>query len=72
MFLKLLILSLVFLALATAGLGIRMLLKSGGRFPDTHISQNKEMKKRGISCAQQNNVGCHSNEGFPGCSCSKL
>ncbi len=70
MFLKLLILSLVFIALAAVGLGIRMLLKSGSRFPDTHISQNKEMRKRGITCAQDNDVGCHSTEGFPGCSCS--
>ena len=70
MFLKLLILSLVFMALAAVGLGIRILLRSGGRFPDTHISQNKEMRKRGITCAQQNDVGCHSTEGFPGCSCA--
>jgi hypothetical protein len=68
MFLKLLILSLIFIALAILGFGIRILLKSGGRFPDTHISQNMEMRKRGITCAQQNDVGCHSNEGYPGCS----
>jgi len=70
MFLKLLILSLIFIALAALGFGIRILLKSGGRFPDTHISQNKEMRKRGITCAQHNDVGCHSTEGFPGCSCT--
>jgi hypothetical protein len=70
MFLKLLILSLIFIALAALGFGIRILLKSGGRFPDTHISQNKEMRKRGITCAQHNDVGCHSTEGYPGCSCS--
>jgi hypothetical protein len=68
MFLKLLILSSIFLALAAAGLGIRMLLKSQGRFPETHISANPEMKKRGISCAQQTDTGCHSSKGFPGCS----
>jgi hypothetical protein len=68
MFLKLLILSSIFLALAAAGLGIRMLLKSQGRFPETHVSANPEMKKRGISCAQQTDTGCHSTAGFPGCS----
>jgi hypothetical protein len=68
MFLKLLILSSIFLALAAAGLGIRMLLKSQGRFPETHVSANPEMKKRGISCAQQTDTGCHSKKGFPGCS----
>lgn len=68
MFLKLLILSAISLAFAATGFGIRMLLKSGGRFPDTHISSNEEMRKRGISCAQHTDTGCHSTEGFPGCS----
>jgi hypothetical protein len=67
MFFKLLILSLIFVGLAALGFGIRMLLKSGGRFPDTHISHNKEMQKRGITCAQHNDVGCHSTVDFPGC-----
>ena len=67
MFLKLLILSAIFLFLAAAGLGIRMLLKSRGRFPETHVSRNAEMRKRGITCAQQTDTGCHSSEGFPGC-----
>jgi hypothetical protein len=68
MFLKLLILSSIFLALAAAGLGIRMLLKSQGKFPDTHVSSNPEMRKRGLTCAQQTDTGCHSTDGFPGCS----
>jgi len=67
MFLKLLIISIIFLAIATAGLGIRMLLKSQGRFPDTHVSTNPEMRRRGLSCAQQTDTGCQSTEGFPGC-----
>jgi len=67
MFLKLLILSAIFLAFAAAGMGIRMLIKSGGKFPETHISRNPEMRKRGISCAQQTDTGCHSTEDFPGC-----
>jgi hypothetical protein len=71
MFLKLLILSLIFIALAALGFGIRILLKSGGMFPDTHVGHNKEMRKRGITCAQNNDVGCHSTAGYPGCACSK-
>jgi len=67
MFLKLLILSSVFLALAALGFGIRILLKKQGQFPDTHVGHNKEMRKRGITCAQQTDTGCHSTEGFPGC-----
>ena len=71
MFLKLLILSALILTIAAAGIGIRMLIKKNGKFPETHISRNPEMKKRGISCAQQTDTGCHSTEDFPGCaSCS--
>ena len=68
MFLKLLILSSLFLAIAVIGFGIRMLLKSHGRFPETHISRNPEMRKRGISCAQKNDVGCNPSADYQGCS----
>jgi hypothetical protein len=68
MFLKLVILSIIFLSAAALGFGIKILLKSHGQFPETHISRNEEMRKRGISCAQQTDTGCHSSEGFPGCS----
>jgi hypothetical protein len=67
MFLKLLILSSVFLSIAAIGLGIRILIRKHGQFPETHISRNREMRKRGITCAQQTDTGCHSTEGFPGC-----
>ena len=71
MFLKLLISSVIFLMIAVAGLGIRMLLKAHGRFPETHVSRNKEMRKRGITCARQTDTGCLPTDGFPHCaSCS--
>lgn len=68
MFLKLLILSAIFLSVAAAGLGIRMLLKIQGKFPETHISRNPAMRKKGITCAQQTDIGCNTTDGFPGCS----
>jgi hypothetical protein len=53
------------------GFGIRILLKSHVRFPETHIRRNPEMRKRGIPCAQMTDTGCNSTEGYPGCiSCS--
>ena len=67
MFLKLLLLSSMFLALAALGFGIRMIISSRGRFPETHISRNPEMKKRGIVCAQKNDIGCNPTDGYPGC-----
>ena len=69
MFLKLLILSAILLSFAAIGFGIRMIIKVQGWFPETHISKNPEMRKRGITCAQQTDTGCYSTEGYPGCSC---
>jgi len=67
MFLKLLIISALFVLFVLAGLALRILLHPGGKFPETHISRNEEMKKRGITCAQQTDVGCASNGELTGC-----
>jgi hypothetical protein len=53
MFIKLLILSLLLVALSGIFLGIRILLRQNGKFPQFHVGHNKEMRKRGISCAQR-------------------
>jgi hypothetical protein len=67
MLLKLLIISLILLAIAFAFLGIRILLKSKGRFPETHISSNKEIQKLGITCAQETDIGCNPGDDFEDC-----
>jgi len=67
MFLKLLIISVFLLLVAFAGLGIRILLKPKGRFPETHVGQNKEMQKRGIACAQNTDIGCNPSDDFEEC-----
>jgi hypothetical protein len=67
MFLKLLIISVLILVLVFAFLGIRILFKSKGQFPDTHISHNKEMQKRGITCAQKTDLGCNPGDYSDGC-----
>jgi hypothetical protein len=58
MFLKLLIISSLFLIISLAGLGLRILLKKHGSFPETHVSRNKEMQKRGLTCAKKTDIGC--------------
>ncbi|MBN1386975.1 MAG: hypothetical protein JW965_00925 [Bacteroidales bacterium] len=68
MFLKLLILSILLVAVALLGLAVRIMFVRGGRFPETHIGRNKEMAKRGIRCAQSIDVGCNPTDDFPGCS----
>lgn len=67
MFLKLLIISGSILALALVLLGIRILLKPDGRFPETHVGRNKEMRKRGISCARSTDTGCNPVDSIDGC-----
>ncbi|WP_423128898.1 hypothetical protein [Gaoshiqia sp. Z1-71] len=51
-FLMILLVAIVLLALAFAGLAIRVLLEKKGQFPNLHIGGNKHMKERGITCAQ--------------------
>lgn len=45
------IITIILLGLALVGLGITMMVKKNGKFPDTHIGKNKAMKDRGIHCA---------------------
>ncbi|MCW0483443.1 hypothetical protein [Gaoshiqia sediminis] len=51
-FLKLFLIALVLVAVAFAGLAIKILLEKKGKFPNLHIGSNKHMKQRGITCAQ--------------------
>ncbi len=51
MLLTVFILVSILLGIALAGLGITMLVKKNGKFPETHIGKNKAMKERGIHCA---------------------
>ncbi len=51
MFLKLFFLVLILTTIALAGLGIGMLIRKKGKFPETHIGRNQQMKERGIHCA---------------------
>ncbi len=72
MLLKLFIISLLLTVVSAVFLGIRILFKPGGRFPETHISRNPEMKKRGITCAQDIRLGCSLSVDPEGCSlCGK-
>ncbi|NSW45746.1 MAG: hypothetical protein HPY79_08035 [Bacteroidales bacterium] len=62
--LKLIFLALGLMALAFAGMAITILLKKNGKFPNTHISQNKALRKQGIQCASHEDLGCNT------CGCS--
>jgi hypothetical protein len=49
---KVILLSVTLVAIAFSGLAIRILLKKGGKFPNTHVSGNKYLKRNGIYCSQ--------------------
>lgn len=51
MYLIIFVIVLILLGLALIGLGISLIVKKNGKFPETHIGKNKAMKDRGIHCA---------------------
>ena len=44
--LKVFLLTLGILSIAMVGLAITMLIKKGGKFPNTHVSGNRHLKKK--------------------------
>lgn len=49
---KTLLFTVGLIALGVLLLGIKIFFVKGGKFPNTHIHANPEMKKRGITCAR--------------------
>ena len=47
-----LLMTLGIVGLAVLLLGVKIFFVKGGRFPNTHIHDNPEMRKRGIKCAR--------------------
>lgn len=50
--LKVILLAVGLLAFAIAGMAITILIKKGGKFPNTHVSGNKYLKRNGVYCSQ--------------------
>ncbi len=48
---RVIMLSVVLMTLVFVMMGIRILIKKNGKFPNTHIGGNKAMAERGIQCA---------------------
>lgn len=44
--------AVLIIAISFALLAITIIIKKNGRFPNIHIGGNKDMRKRGIKCAQ--------------------
>jgi len=50
--LTVLLLTIALVGLAVAGMAITMLAKKGGKFPNTHVSGNKYLKRNGVYCSR--------------------
>jgi hypothetical protein len=60
MFLKILIISLVLLSLATVGLMLNILVKKKGKFPEYRVGHNRAMAQKGITCVKHDEIRCHN------------
>lgn len=49
---KTLLFTLLIIAISIVLLAITIIIKKNGRFPNIHVGGNKNMRKRGIKCAQ--------------------
>ena len=49
---KIILLAVALVSIAMLGLATQILLKKGGKFPNTHVGGNKHLKRQGIACAQ--------------------
>lgn len=50
--LKVILLAVGLMSIAMVGMAITILLKKGGKFPNTHVSGNKHLKNQGVYCWQ--------------------
>lgn len=50
--LKVVLPAVVILGLAMLGLALNMIIKKGGKFPNTHVSGNKHLKRNKVYCSQ--------------------
>ena len=56
MFLTVLIASLVIVGIAVLGLGLNIFFRKNGKFPDSEVGTNPNMKKMGLTCAKQDEI----------------
>ena len=59
MFLNVLILSLILVGISFLGMAVTILIKKGGKFPETGVGHNPEMRKKGLSCARTEELKNH-------------
>ena len=63
--------ALVLVGLCVFGLCFNIIFRENGKFPETEIENNREMRKRGIKCAKEEEIkiwGKKGPDGKPTCS----
>ncbi len=50
---KIFLAALILVAFCFVGLGFNIIFRKNGKFPETEISSNRNMKKLGIKCAKE-------------------
>ena len=61
---KVILLTIIIVAVSVLLLGIKIFFVKGGRFPQTHIGYNPDMKKRGITCALSTDYADRNTKGL--------
>lgn len=68
MFMELILLTVGILGVAILFMGFRVFFNKNGKFPETEVGHNKEMRKRGIHCAKHEELKCrHQVDKETGC-----
>jgi len=56
MLLPVFLISIVLVAFVFVGLGLNMLIRKNGKFPETEVGSNKDMHKLGITCTKHDEM----------------
>ena len=68
---EVLLAALILVGLCVFGLCFNIIFRKDGKFPETEIENNREMRKRGIQCAKEDEMklwGPKDSNGRPTCS----
>ena len=63
---EILLAAIVLVGLCVVGLCFNIIFRKDGKFPETEIENNKEMRKRGIKCAKEEEMKLWGKKGADG------
>lgn len=63
--------ALILVSLCIIGLGVNIFFRKDGKFPETEIENNVQMRKRGIRCAKEEEMRIWGRKNGKDISCSE-